>query len=111
MWHVFSYERYPSLSGQAALKEYEQHEAPEFWVISNERNEGFVTDALPTSCSLRDWIVFPSNLAWTMTFTHEDGWLGPYFARSAAYETLNAQNRALVSKARATALAREKGWS
>ena len=111
MWHVFSYERYPSLSGQAALKQYEQHEAPEFWVVSNERDEGFVTDLLPLSCSLRDWVVFPANLAWTMAFTHEDGYLGPYFARSAAYTRLNAENQALVSKARAAARARGMGWS
>jgi hypothetical protein len=111
MWHVFSYERYPSLSGQAAQREYEQHEAPEFWVVSNERDEGFVTDLLPQSCSLRDWIVFPVNLAWTMVFTHEDGYLGPYFARSPAYASLNAENQTRVGKARSAARARDMGWS
>ncbi len=111
LWHVFSYERHPSLSGQAAVQEYEKQGAPEYWIISNERDEGLVTDILPASCSLRDWLVFPANLAWTMAFTHEDGWLGPYFARSARYQTLDAENQARIAKARAAAIAREKGWS
>jgi hypothetical protein len=29
----------------------------------------------------QDIYVWPNGLDWTMAFTHEDGWLGPYFSR------------------------------
>lgn len=110
LWHVFSHERHPSVSGEEARAQYEQHEAVEYVVISNERDEGFITPARPTACSFRDALVFPQNLAWTMAFTHEDGWLGPYFARSADYEALNAQNLQGMRKAAERERARRKGW-
>jgi hypothetical protein len=28
-----------------------------------------------------DIYVWPDGLEWTMAFTHEDGWFGPYFSR------------------------------
>ncbi len=110
MWHVFSYERYPSVSGAEAERLYEQQAAAEYIVLSNERDEGFVTDARPQHCTLRDYYVFPENLAWTMAFTHEDGWLGPYFARHPRFDELNAENAARIKKARDIEMARSKGW-
>lgn len=114
MWHVFSAERYPSASGVPAKEQYARHEAGEYVVLSNARDEGFVTDLRPQACALSDWFVFPPNLAWTMAFTHEDGWLGPYFAKSPAYERLNADNQAQLHKAVAKAKAAERalreGW-
>jgi hypothetical protein len=45
-----------------------------------------------------------------MAFTHEDGWLGPYFARHASYQGLNAENLAKILKAKKAEEARLKGW-
>lgn len=110
LWHVFSSECFPSVSREAALLEYSGQQAVEYVVLSNDRDEGFITDVLPTSSSLSDWLVFPPNLAWTMAFTHEDGWLGPYFARNPAYSALNAENLLKVRKEREAEQARKKGW-
>jgi hypothetical protein len=110
MWHIFSGARYPSLSGAAALEQYKQQAAVEFIVLSNDREVAVATNLLPESCSLSDYYVFPPNLAWTMAFTHEDGWLGPYFARHANFAQLNAVNQAKLQKAREADAARQKGW-
>lgn len=94
----------------AAQAQYETHIAPEYIVLSNDRDVALVTDVRPVQSSLRDYLVFPRNLAWTMAFTHEDGWLGPYFTRHAMFATLNAANIAQVQKAREADAARLKGW-
>jgi Domain of unknown function (DUF4275) len=93
LWHIFSYERYPSSAKAEAQADYQSHLAPEYVVISTDRDEGFITTTRPTWCSLRDWLVFPPNLAWTMAFTHEDDWLGPFFARNSEYAELDLANR------------------
>lgn len=111
LWHIFSAERYPALSGREALAEYEKQVAPEYVVLSNDRDRAFETDALPQGCSFYDYQVFPRNLAWTMAFTHEDGWLGPYFAVHRRYAALDAENRRRIQKAGAAAAARAKGWA
>ncbi|KQZ28192.1 DUF4275 family protein [Duganella sp. Root1480D1] len=77
LWHAFSADCYPAISGDEAVGQYRQQAGVEFVVLSNDRKQAFVTDLLPESSSLSDFYVFPSNLAWTMAFTHEDGWLGP----------------------------------
>ena len=110
LWHVFSGARYPSVSGAAALTQYRDQVAPEYIVLLNDRKFAFVTDALPETCSFSDFYVFPANLAWTMAFTHEDGWLGPYFARHSGYTILNEVNMASLQKAREAEAARRKGW-
>jgi len=111
MWHVFSNRRFPSVSRAAALEQYPQHEAHEYVVLSNDRDGAFTTDIRPMECSLSDWLVFPANLAWTMAFTHEDEWLGPYFARHPQFSALDAENRARIKKAREAERARQKGWA
>lgn len=110
MWHVFSFERYPNIAGVLAQTEYEKHVAAEYIVLSNDRDLAFFTDQRPSVCSLRDYLVFPPNLAWTMAITHEDGWLGPYFARHALYEKLNAENLAKLRKNFQIEYARQQGW-
>ncbi|TLY49833.1 MAG: DUF4275 family protein [Gammaproteobacteria bacterium] len=110
LWHVFSYKRFPSTSRSEAVAQYEQHVAAEFVVISNDREAGLITKKRPIACSWQDWLVFPSNLAWTMAFTHEDEWLGPYFAKSTMFESLDAENRKAVRKASEAEQARSKGW-
>jgi len=49
-------------------------------------------------------------MAWTMAFTHEDGWLGPYFAKHSQYSKLNQENIDQIAKAQAIEQARQKGW-
>lgn len=77
LWHIFSGSRYPSVSGKEAILEYENQVAPEYIVLSNDRKTVFSTNSIPKSSSpiFDDYYVFPTNLAWTMAFTHEDGWL------------------------------------
>jgi hypothetical protein len=110
MWHIFSAGRYPCLEGAEAETVFKEQVAPEYVVLSNSRDLAFVTDALPESCSLSDFLVFPPNFAWTMAFTHEAGWLGPYFAKHEQYATLNSDNQAKIRKAKEAELANLKGW-
>lgn len=110
LWHIFSYGRYPSVSGSDALAQYKEQCAPEYIVLSNDRKFAFATDALPEECNLSDYYVFPLNLAWTMAFTHEDGWLGPYFARHGNFAVLDEENRNKLRKAREAEMAKLKGW-
>ena len=114
IWHTFSFGRYPSVCKHEAEELYRRQSAAELVVLSNDRRSGLLTDALPTNLSYRDYCVFPVNLAWTMAFTHEDGWLGPYFAKHPDYSKLVAleaeQHRARQQKAREVERARHRGW-
>jgi hypothetical protein len=110
LWHIFSAGRYPCVSGQQALTEYQQQHEAEYVVLANDRILAFVTDKQPQASALRDFFVFPENLAWTMAFTHEDGWLGPYFAYHEAFTSLNEANLSKLKKLREKAEAKTKGW-
>ena len=109
-WHIFSTEAYPSVSGSSAEEAYLSQQAPEFIVLSEHHESAMITSELPIECSSSDYYVFPKNLAWTMAPTHENGWLGPYFAEHAQYEKLNKINLAGIAKAKAIAEAKSKGW-
>jgi hypothetical protein len=111
MWHVFSFERYPSLSKAAALAEYEKHSAPEYLVLANDMDEGLITDLRPTTVSIQDYLVCPLNWAWTMAFTHEDESLGPYFAFHRNYDRLQASNLDGLRKLREAEVAKQRGWA
>ena len=111
LWHLFSGGRYPSVDGNSAISAYRAQEGTEFVVLSNDRKVAFLTDQLPESCSLFDYYVFPPNLAWTMAFTHEAGWLGPYFARHPNPGELDRANQAAARKTQEARIAREKGWA
>lgn len=110
MWHVFSSGRYPSLADAEAEAEYQQKTGVAFVVLSNDRNAAYLTGDLPVRPAWSDCYVFPPNLAWTMAFTHEAGWLGPYFARHHDFVRLEADNQAMLRKAQERAAARAKGW-
>lgn len=110
MWHVFSYASYPSVAQHEALSAYAGVTSPEYVVLSNDQDEAFLTDQKPSSCSLRDYYVFPKNLAWTMVFTHEDGWLGPYFAKHSDFDKLNDENLRRIRKTEQAAEAKRKGY-
>jgi len=111
LWHVFSGDRYPSISGAAALAEYDKQAASEYVVLSNDRDIAYLVGERPVERLMWDYLVFPANFAWTMAFTHETGWLGPYFARHPDYERLNAENLARIEKERQASAARSKGWA
>lgn len=111
LWHVFSTSGYQSLSGKAALAAYATREAPEYLVLSNDQRFAFATDQRPDKIDLSDCLVFPPNLAWTMAFTHEDGWLGPYFATHPDVDRLDAANLAQMRKRRELDAASAKGWA
>jgi hypothetical protein len=110
LWHIFSAGKYPNLSGTEAMAQYKEQVAPEYIVLSNDRKFALATDLRPDESSLSDFYVFPENLAWTMAFTHEDGWLGPYFARHEDFARLNEANLAKLKKLRETEAAKKKGW-
>lgn len=110
LWHIFSANRYPHASGEQALAEYRQQQAPEYIVLANDRKFAFASDTLPGPCWLSDCYVFPPNLAWTLALTHEYGWLGPYFARHKNFASLNEANLAGLRKALEVEAARRKGW-
>lgn len=109
-WHTFSYEKYPALCGVEATKIYLVQLALNYIVLpetqAHEDEIAFSTSSLPDiklAELLTDFYVFPKNLAWTIAFTHESGWLGPYFAKHSNYEKLNRSNLQAYE-------ARQKGW-
>ncbi|MGV3659811.1 MAG: DUF4275 family protein [Prosthecobacter sp.] len=110
MWHIFSGGRYPSLEGEQARVEYLSQICCEFVVLSNGRDAAFLTDTRPEDRPFSDFYVFPPNLAWTMAFTHEEGWLGPYFAKHPCYSNLSEANVTSVKKREKIAHARAQGW-
>lgn len=61
MWHIFSFECYPSLAGVLAQAEYEKDIATEYIALSNDRDLTFSTDQRPSFCSLRGYLVFPAK--------------------------------------------------
>lgn len=114
LWHTFSFGAYPSVCKRAAELLYAEQRAAELVVLSNDRRSALLTDALPTQCDKADYLVFPANLAWTMAFTHEDGWLGPYFAKHVAYDALVAKDlenqRAQQDRMSQIERAKREGW-
>ena len=115
LWHTFSAGRYESVCGKVARDLYLQQIATEMVVLSNDRCSALLTNVLPESCNAQDFYVFPTSLAWTMAFTHEDGWLGPYFATHPNCNELVAQDierdRAAQRKAKELERAKKQGWA
>lgn len=110
MWHIFGFEKYPSISGVKAVEKYKQQVAHEYIVLANDRVHAIATDALPETGNASDYYVFPSNLAWTMAMTHEDGWLGPYFAVHLHYDALHKKNLDQIRKKQEIENAKRRGW-
>lgn len=87
LWHVFSARLHPAKTGTAALDAYRAvaHGIAEFYVMSAAAGRAIVEryDGAAPDFSGDDQIVFPPSFAWTMCFTHEEPWLGPFFAMRA----------------------------
>ena len=83
-WHVFSHRDTFALEREAARAAYHAQACKVLLVITDDkRRPGYrVVSAEPVVPDEADAYVFPPDLAWTMVFTHEDGWLGPYFSRA-----------------------------
>lgn len=111
LWHVFSKKAYACLSREQAEKMYQSHTASAYVMMPNDRSENIViTHTKPTRMAYCDVYIFPKNFAWTMAFTHEDDWMGPYFAKHPNYDLLQQDNLKALSKAKAAEYARKKGW-
>lgn len=114
LWHTFSYGNYPAITGAEADRLYATHQSREVLVLSSDQRFALLTNSLPTWCSRADYCVFPPDLAWTMAFTHEAGWLGPYFAKHPNYEAKmeKARQQLLVADRKALELerAKQQGW-
>ena len=109
-WHIFSGGRYPSITGEASVQEYSKQYANEYILLANNGNLAILTNTKPFECNISDFYVFPHNMAWTMAFTHEDGWLGPYFALHPNYKSLNAINEKHKDKLQQIGIAKKNGW-
>ncbi|HIP79650.1 MAG TPA: DUF4275 family protein [Kiloniellaceae bacterium] len=86
-WHTFSYNHFPHVAGRRALREYSARPARELLVLPERSSSAAFrcSSAVPPDFShLRDNLyIVPSDFAWTMVFTHEKEWDGPYFSRAA----------------------------
>ena len=84
-WHVFSTKQSVCRDHETALSLYSRATATDFFIIpEGEDLPGLrcTSATLPDLSSLQlDLYVSPPGFAWTMVFTHEPAWHGPYFAR------------------------------
>ena len=85
-WHVFSYHHAPAYARERALRTYDSLTSPNRTIVCPQDSRlpavEIVGDRLPDFRHYnQDTYVWPDGLDWTMAFTHEDSWLGPYFCR------------------------------
>ncbi len=83
--------------GEKAVEEYEKEQALQYYIFDDsfepERPKILITEQKPAyGVYLMDFHVFPKNMAWCMSFTHEDGWIGPIYTRNPDYTLLNKKN-------------------
>lgn len=89
-WHLFSFKVHPAIGGDAARKKLSQRAAGASLLMIPSDLDRFDqmpafalsgTKRAPDLSSLYiDYMVFPKTLEWSYACTHEDGWIGPYFA-------------------------------
>lgn len=85
-WHAFSYEYSPSVTGDEARNAYRATSERSLVVVPNLDDGGVgcvitFQEQPNLEGRVHDLYLFPESLSWTMVFTHEDGWCGPYFSR------------------------------
>ena len=90
-----------------AQKDFESHFARTYFIMPEDfGKDNFImykTDEKPQINAfeqLIDCYIFPKNLAWSMNFTHESGWIGPYFSKHSNYEKLNKKNMESINARR-----------
>jgi hypothetical protein len=109
-WHIFSCGGYPAVEADDAERLYSSHSAESYYVMYKNASTIELVKEKPTDLNFKDVYVFPRNMAWTMAFTHEEGWLGPYFARHPNYIALEKENEAYKIKLQQISRAKSKGW-
>ncbi len=107
-WNALGESKTPFLEEDQAVEAYKNEIAIEYYVFPESGEGDFVLvlkEKPPVSMleEYRDFYVFPKNMAWTMAFTHEYGWIGPYFVKNENYIELNKKNIQAVN-------ARKRGW-
>jgi hypothetical protein len=86
-WHACSYGFTESLAKEAALEAYRLTALAPLHLLPNDDDDDApclllaAPAALPVLTDL-DVSVVPHDFSWTMVFTHEDGYVGPFFARA-----------------------------
>jgi hypothetical protein len=84
-WHIFRARQAVCRDRETALNLYTRLTATDFFIIPEAEDlPGLrcTSVALPDLSSLQlDLYISPPDFAWTMVFTHERKWHGPYFAR------------------------------
>jgi hypothetical protein len=84
-WHVFSFGDTFALALDNAREAYLAQPRSELVIIPNgKKYTGLRTAMIPVPSldGEADIYISPPSLAWTMAYTHEDGWCGPYFSRA-----------------------------
>lgn len=83
-------------AGDDALKDYSLQYARTYFIMPEmfgyKEQVLYQTDEKPEFRGRMDFYVFPKNMAWSMAFTHESGWLGPYFLKHKDYQRLQKKN-------------------
>ncbi|MDK9683270.1 MULTISPECIES: hypothetical protein [Pseudoalteromonas] len=90
-------------SNDEALTDFSSHQALNYYIMPDYFKPGedsiYVTNKKPQgNLHRQDFHVFPKNFAWSMAFTHEDGWLGPKFVKYTNYQQLNNLNIKAVNE-------------
>jgi len=84
-WHIFRTKQAVCRDRETALSFYTRAVSTDFFIIPEaEELPGLrcTSVTLPDLSSLQlDLYISPLDFAWTMVFTHEPTWHGPYFAR------------------------------
>lgn len=84
-WHAFSYSLVHSVDGDEARQAYQRESCTDFYVLPHmDEGKGYKcqSSTLPQfSRKSIDVYICPLDLKWTMVYTHEDDWCGPYFTR------------------------------
>lgn len=109
-WHIFSGGGCPSFEADEAENMYSNHGAESYYVMFNNASTIDLVKEKPVDLNYQDVYIFPKNMAWIMAFTHEEGWLGPYFAKHPNYYTLEKENEAYKLKLQQITYAKSKGW-
>jgi len=82
-WHGFSYRIQPCMEGSQALEEYLNQGQSSFYIFNEELTFCVLcqSQAYPDLSELHeDLYITHHNMKWTMAFTHEQPYCGPYFA-------------------------------
>ncbi len=81
-WHLFSYNVVYALCGADATQEYINLDDSAFIVLPHaaDKTPGCrcTCKSIPRLDGAHDVHISAPNLSWTMVFTREDGWCGPY---------------------------------